>query len=279
MSDRGGFVGRQLTIPWSAEAEEFFEEKRIFLEYPWKISGVFRKGEKVTIHRSVSVEPYANMAGGTFISAGAFSYCRSPKIDRDFRMGRYCSVARNVKLGPQEHPLSRLSTHVFSMHEHTAQLAEREFGKQVRQTPFEMRAPAPTIGNDVWLGEGCTIKRGISIGDGAVVAHGAIVTKDVPAYAIVGGVPARIIRFRFDEATIERLLRVAWWKYNFADFGDLDTTDLPAFLDRLEERIERGQITPLRLARVKVAEELARRLRIDAPVQDEPQGPEASDSD
>ena len=68
-----------------------------------------------------------------------------------------------------------------------------------------------TIGNDVWIGEGVTIKGGVTIGDGAVLAMNACVTRDVPPYAIVGGVPAKIIRYRFDNNIIQGLLSIRWW--------------------------------------------------------------------
>ena len=72
--------------------------------------------------------------------------------------------------------------------------------------------PLTTIGNDVWIGAHAQIKSGITIGTGSIVAAGAVVTKDVPPYAIVGGVPAKIIRYRFPEETVEKLLKSEWWK-------------------------------------------------------------------
>ena len=67
------------------------------------------------------------------------------------------------------------------------------------------------IGNDVWIGEDVKLKGGVTIGDGAIVAMGAVVTKDVPPYAIVGGVPAKIIRYRFSKEVIDELMRIRWW--------------------------------------------------------------------
>ena len=67
------------------------------------------------------------------------------------------------------------------------------------------------IGNDVWVGFGATILSGVTIGDGAVIGARALVAKDVPPYAIVGGVPAKVIKYRFDDATIGRLLKLKWW--------------------------------------------------------------------
>ncbi|MGN1275552.1 MAG: CatB-related O-acetyltransferase, partial [Floccifex sp.] len=81
---------------------------------------------------------------------------------------------------------------------------EKEFRKQSRTV----------IGNDVWIGNNVTILAGVSVGDGAVLAAGAVVTKDVPPYAIVGGVPAKILRFRFDDGTIKELQKLEWWNKN-----------------------------------------------------------------
>lgn len=245
-----------LTVLWSKDVEQFFEDKRIFLEYPWKIAGVFKPGEKVTIPLRVAAESYSNMPRRKFISSGSFSYCRSVDVTPEFNLGRYCSVAPAVRLSGQEHPLDRVSTHVFSVKAHAAELARKEFGKSVKLSPFTMTGPAPKVGHDVWLGYNCIIKRGVTVGHGAVVAERSIVTKDVPPYAIVGGTPARIIRYRFDERTIERLLRLAWWRFNYADFGDLDTRDVDGFIDTLSERIEAGSIVPLADTTVKIADEL-----------------------
>ncbi|WP_269799630.1 CatB-related O-acetyltransferase [Geodermatophilus chilensis] len=84
-----------------------------------------------------------------------------------------------------------------------------------------------TIGNDVWIGNRVTILRGVHVGDGAVLAAGAVVTRDVPPYAIVGGVPARLIRWRFPEPIREALARSQWWTWpdelireRIADFSD-----------------------------------------------------------
>ncbi|GEO84863.1 hypothetical protein GCM10007920_25850 [Ciceribacter naphthalenivorans] len=90
----------------------------------------------------------------------------------------------------------------------------------------------------MWIGYGAFIRAGLSIGDGAVVAAGAVVNKDVEPYSIVGGVPARMIRRRFDDRTIERLLAVQWWRFNIYELdGSVD--DVSGCLDWLEANIER----------------------------------------
>ena len=93
-----------------------------------------------------------------------------------------------------------------------------------------------TIGNDVWIGHGAVILPGVSIGTGAVIGANAVVTKDVPPYMIVAGVPAKILRPRFDEKTVERLLQSAWWDWSveliYKALPDIQTMEINAFLDK-----------------------------------------------
>ncbi len=96
-----------------------------------------------------------------------------------------------------------------------------------------------TIGNDVWLCKKSTVLSGVNIGDGAVVACGAVVTNDVPPYAVVGGVPARLLRFRFSAEQIERLLEIAWWDWTDDQISercdDLSSPDIDSFISRYGE--------------------------------------------
>jgi acyl-[acyl carrier protein]--UDP-N-acetylglucosamine O-acyltransferase len=92
-------------------------------------------------------------------------------------------------------------------------------------------------GLHVWIGANAIILPGVKIGDGAIVAAGSVVSCDVPPYAIVGSAPARIIRFRFDEKTIERLMTVHWWRFSLGDLFGTSFNDIHATPNILEERL------------------------------------------
>lgn len=185
-------------------------------------------------------------------SIGAYSYFRSGVVRRLESVGRYCSIGPNVIIGETEHPVDWLSTSPFQYHRkwRTARfgISEEEFkspfpgsglvdvGKVI--TP-PVQEPV-VIGNDVWIGANVILRRGIRVGDGAVCAAGAVVVRDVPPYTIVGGIPARPIRQRFDDVTVERLLGLQWWRYDAVDLRGLPFHDVNAALDELEKRIARG---------------------------------------
>ncbi len=123
------------------------------------------------------------------------------------RIGKYCSIAKNVTifLGGN-HRVDWITTYPFSVfHPWKARTGPREHP----HTRGDV-----VVGNDVWLGEGCLILSGVTIGDGAVVAGRAVVTRDVPPYAIVAGNPARLVKHRFSEEQVQALLDIAWWKWD-----------------------------------------------------------------
>ncbi len=167
---------------------------------------------------------------GAFTSITNDRIRRFPLGVRNATIGRYCSIASNVTLAPYEHSIDTLSTSLAAR----GQL--HDFGGK----PLPNDAPPPTveIGHDVWIGANTVIMRGVRIGDGAIIAAGAIVTKDVPPYAIVGGVPAKIIRYRFSEKVIEKLLASKWWQWSPDALSTLGIP--PSEPERLAEAILSG---------------------------------------
>ena len=124
-------------------------------------------------------------------------------------IGKFCSIACGAKFlfNSANHALGSLSTYPFPIFSDEWGLD----GKNVADA-WDNKGDI-TLGNDVWIGYEAVILAGVTIGDGAIIGARAVVTRDVPPYAIVGGVPARLIRRRFDEATIESLLALQWWDW------------------------------------------------------------------
>lgn len=139
-------------------------------------------------------------------SIDAFSYIAPHTELICCNIGKYCSIAKNCKLGLGTHTLNFLSTSPIFTEKKNA-LGIEWIQKDAIETSFK----PVTIGNDVWIGENAVILGGISIGDGAVIGAGAIVTKEVPPYTIVGGVPAKKIRSRFPDDIVKMLLKIQWW--------------------------------------------------------------------
>ncbi len=120
-------------------------------------------------------------------------------------IGKFCQIATGVRfiMNGANHAMDGISTYPFKV-----------MGKSWESAPINVVSKGDTlIGNDVWIGNSATIMQGIHIGDGAIIGTNALVTKDVEPYTIVGGNPAKEIRKRFDDETIELLLALAWWNW------------------------------------------------------------------
>lgn len=175
---------------------------------------------------------------------GKYTYMGSNcKVGGGTKFGNYCSIASDVNIGPISHPTSFLSSHPF-------QYSEKLFTpvghyKNVNRVKRSPQKDAVVIGHDVWIGTNSIILRGVNVGIGAVVACGAVVTKDVPPYAIVGGVPAQILGYRFEDDIIEELLKLKWWTLNPIDMSGV------AF-NYIEIAIEQIKGIKLNLAQAKL---------------------------
>ena len=139
---------------------------------------------------------------------GAYSYLGRSSSLVYAEVGKFCSIAGGVSVGLATHTINHISTSPIFTQKHNS------LGVSWAQHNFESPYKPIVIGNDVWIGSRAIVLGGINIGNGAIIAAGAVVTKDVPPYAIVGGVPARIIRYRFSEDIIKRLCDINWWDYS-----------------------------------------------------------------
>ena len=192
-------------------------EYRGLLSFPYGV----KIGRNSLFEGCNSISSYSSFSG----KMGYGSYI-SDNCSIEGEIGRFCSIAPNVSCNRGIHPISypyaTTSPMFFSLKR------QNGFTYASKQTFNEMTHPI-IIGNDCWICSNVFICGGVRIGDGAVVYAGAVVTKDVPPYAIVAGVPARIIKYRYDDNTIDFLLQYKWWnkpiewlKKNWALLNDID---------------------------------------------------------
>lgn len=145
------------------------------------------------------------------VNIGDYSYISKGSDINNSKIGRYCSIAPYVKIGFGIHPTNYLSTSPIFYNDNNV------FGFSINHDNEFKEFKETNIGNDVWIGLNAIIIDGIKIGDGSIIGAGAVVTKDVEPYSIVGGVPAKLIRYRFNEEKIKRLLDTRWWDYEIYD--------------------------------------------------------------
>lgn len=141
---------------------------------------------------------------------GKYSFIGRNCLIMNSTIGNYCSVSDNVAIGLQNHDYKQYSTHP-------------SFGKN-------SSAKRTIIGNDVWIGYNALIIEGVKIGNGAVIGAGAVVTKDIPDFAVAVGTPAKVIKFRFGENEIKKINKSNWWSFNLKQsaeiLGDLENEDI-----------------------------------------------------
>lgn len=178
------------------------------------------------VHRTAKVESGTSFYSSTMAKHSFVGYdCDVLCAD----IGAFTSIANCVVIGGGRHPMEWVGmSPVFYKGRDSV---KAKFSEYDREPNRRVR-----IGNDVWIGRSAVVLPGVTIGDGAVVGAGAIVTKDVPAYAIVAGNPARLLRHRFDEATVARLLAIQWWNLEEDVLRRLavDIRDVEKFIQRAE---------------------------------------------
>lgn len=182
---------------------------------------------------STEFEGYNKIGVNTFFTGkmGRCSYIGS-NCNVNASVGRYCSIAPNVKVVAGSHPTRDWVSTSPVFFSTLLQCGV----SYVDKTLFD-EMPKPTnIGNDVWIGYGAVLLNGITIANGAIVAAGSVVVNDVPPYAIVGGVPAKVIRYRFNKDQIERLEKLKWWDKGDDWIREHSTmfNDVESFLEDIE---------------------------------------------
>lgn len=155
------------------------------------------------IDKTAKVGTGSNCIG---VQMGRYSYMGKNNSVANTTIGSFCSIASYCAIGGGAHPLDMVSTSPVFYE------GKNGFNKHFSNIPTEINKNVE-IGNDVWIGEAVFINDGVKIGTGAVIGAHSVVTKDVPPYAVVAGVPAKILRYRFDEETIEQLLESRWWEW------------------------------------------------------------------
>lgn len=225
---------------WLADAGQYVFRRNITVEGPCGFYGGL-------------YGPNAWTAEGGLCTMGAASYSHSP-LPESVVVGRYCSIGKGLSFLDFSHPTKWLSSSVaffrpLNVRSTSAlstlvdRLGKEKIGDFQRHD-FDPKQGLsyPIIEHDVWIGERVSLGMGIRIGTGAVIAAGSVVTRDVPPYAVVAGVPAIVKRLRFEESVVERLLASRWWEYHFSDLQQLDVTQPENLLDRLEAMKQSGQL-------------------------------------
>lgn len=153
----------------------------------------------------------------------------------DCTVGRYCNIGARVSIGGFEHPQDWLGLTSYQWGKSAEELVSSRSKDLLELNPPPIQR-ATVIGSDVWIGDNAVIKRGVTIGSGAIVGAGSVVTKDVPSYAVVVGVPARLYRYRFDPIVRQRLLSGRWWENELEELADLPFRSVVDCIEILSNR-------------------------------------------
>lgn len=164
----------------------------------WNVSPHARIGHRAIVRAGSEV--YADVVLGDYsYVSGPRSYVQSAEI------GKFCSIARQVVIGVNNHDMTAVTTHPFP---HSSDYGGLRVGARAQP-----QKPRPRIGNDVWIGMNVLVMRGAVIGDGAVIAANSVVSGEIPPYTVAGGSPARVLKPRFEPAVAEALARIRWWDW------------------------------------------------------------------
>jgi acetyltransferase-like isoleucine patch superfamily enzyme len=209
------------------------------------LGGAIRLADSAVFEGPTSV--LAAVVHGADLRVGAFCNLSGGTIN-NLHAGRYCSIANGVVIGSHEHPTDWLTTsrtaYFPQVHDWDQMMSANPSGIHRRKRYFAASCPVTTLGPDVWVGQGAFIKSGVTVGAGAIIGARATVVKDVPPYAIVVGTPGRVLRLRFPDKVVERLLSLQWWRFSIYDLFDAPMDDIERALDVIEDLEQTGSIKP-----------------------------------
>jgi len=199
----------QQWMRWKLQGEKltrkpYYLGRAVKIAKSCKVSEMVELFDYVVLLDNVAIGGYTSVNKSTVVASGT--------------IGRYCSIGQDCIIGGGGHDLDAVSTSQLM-------LGLLGCGEERLYNPYEK---PPKIGNDVWIAAKVIVLQGVNIGDGAVIASGAVVTKDVPKYAIVAGNPAKVIRYRFSNENIEYLTQWKWWKKEIKDFTKKELTTISA---------------------------------------------------
>ena len=201
----------------------------------------------ISYEPDLALDPYTTFWGtsGTALPCmGAFSYTHS-KLNKTITVGRFTSIAKGMTAMGAKHPLEWASTSpVFYNQRLLMQTYSADREVQLNAADFSYKPGNISIGNDVWIGEKVTLGHGVTIGDGAVIASNSVVSKDVPAYTVVGGLPAKKIRDRFETEVVQALQASQWWQYAPEDLTHLDVANPAIFAQQVIDQAAAGNLQP-----------------------------------
>ncbi|SFE37698.1 DapH/DapD/GlmU-related protein [Roseivivax sediminis] len=165
---------------------------------------------------------------------GDYSYCDRYADIANAHIGKFANIASFARIGPTDHPMERASLHHFLYR-------SGDYWDDAEADPdffARRRARIATIGHDTWIGHNAIVRPEVTVGDGAVVAAGAVVTRDIAPYEIAAGIPARPMRRRLPEPVADRMRALAWWDWDHATLRarlpDFRALSAEAFLERYE---------------------------------------------
>ncbi len=196
---------------------------------------------------------------------GAFTFFNASGMTSVYRsrLGRYSQIGESSIIGPPEHPMDWFSNHPFAFTRPSHIPSMYEFDDFARLAPDTQENPAwadnereTVIGHEAHIGAGSFVKRGVTIGDGAVIGARSVVTRDVPPYTIAVGSPARVVKDRFAPRIVERLMDLQWWRYDLAPWKkQVDFSQVEATLEFFEDKVADGQLGLLKPQTFEVAAE------------------------